>query len=91
MEVLFDREGVIIYKPTQHGFFRRRRIADNQVPKGVQARMLPVNKYNVKLVQTRHFQHLPSKVSDETPLEFKDFLNGGKESGCGKASFSMRS
>ena len=41
--------------------------------------MLPVDEYNVKLVQTGHFRHLPPIASGETP-EFKDFLDdwGGK-------------
>ena len=55
--------------------FRKHEIADNQVLTGVPAKVLPADKYYVKLVQTKHFQYLPPKVNDGSPLDFKDFLN----------------
>ena len=53
---------------------RRQGIDDNQVPTGVPVRVQPVDKDNVKLVQTGHFGYLSPKESNGAPPKFKDFL-----------------
>ena len=74
LEVLTDQEGVIIYTPGDGGRFHKQGRAEHRVPRGVPARVKPINEDTLKLMQIgRPFNELPSEEEEDKP-EFMEFL-----------------
>ena len=74
LEVMSDKEGVVIYEPGNWGNFHRREVAEHRVPRGVPARVRRIDDETLKLTQIgRNFNERQPEGAENKP-DFMQFL-----------------